>query len=42
MWQIYGVSISTIILRTDDKKFNEIVMKVNLHLKELSKESNIF
>ena len=42
MWQIYGVSVLTIILRTDDKKFNEIVMKVNLHLKELSKESNIF
>ena len=42
MWQVYGVSVSTIILRTDDKKFNETVMEVNLHLKELSKESNIF
>ena len=42
MWQICGVSVSTIVLRTDDKKFNEIVMEVNLHLKELSKESNIF
>ena len=36
------VSVSTIILRTDDKKLNEKGMEVNLHLKELSKEKNIF
>ena len=40
--QIYGVNVSTIILRTDDKKLNEKGMEVNLHLKELSKEENNF
>ena len=30
--------VSTIILRTDDKKLNEKRMEVNLHLKELSKK----
>ena len=39
--EIHDVSISTIILRTDDKKLNEKRMEVNLHLKELSKEKNI-
>ena len=36
------VSISTIILRTDNKKLNENGMEVNLKLKELRKEKNIF
>ena len=40
--EIHDVSVSTIILRTDDKKWNEKGMKVNLYLKELSKEKNIF
>ena len=40
--EIHDVSVSTIILRTDDKKLNEKGMEVNLHLKELSKEKNIF
>ena len=40
--QIYGVNVSKIILRTDDKKLNEKGMEVNLHLKELSKEENNF
>ena len=39
--EIHDVSISTIILRTDDKKLNEKGIKVNLHLKELNKEKNI-
>ena len=39
--EIHDVSVSTIILRTDDKKLNEKGMEVNLHLKELSKEKNI-
>ena len=39
--QIYGVRVSTIILRTDDKKLIEKRMEVNLHLKELSKENLI-
>ena len=39
--KIHDVSVSTIILRTDDKKLNEKEMEVNLHLKELSKERNI-
>ena len=34
--EIHDVSVSTIILRTDDKKLNEKGMEVNLHLKELS------
>ena len=34
--------VSTIILRTDDKKLNEKRMEVNLHLNELSKEKNMF
>ena len=36
------VSISPIILRTDNKKLNENGMEVNLKLKELRKEKNIF
>ena len=40
--EIHDVSVSTIILRTDGKKLNEKGMEVNLHLKELSKEKNIF
>ena len=39
---IHDVSVSIIILRTDDKKLNESWMAVNLHLKDLSKEKNIF
>ena len=39
--EIPDVSVSTIILRTDDKKLNEKGMEVNLRLKELSKEKNI-
>ena len=39
--EIHDVSVSTIILRLDDKKLNEKEMEVNLHLKELSKEKNI-
>ena len=39
--EIHDVSVSTIILRTDNKKLNEKGMEVNLHLKELSKEKNI-
>ena len=39
--EIHDVSISTIILRTDDKKLNKKGIKVNLHLKELNKEKNI-
>ena len=33
--EIHDVSVSTIILRTDDKKLNEKGMEVNLHLKSL-------
>ena len=40
--KMHDVSISTIFLRTDDRKSNETGMEVNLHLKELSKENNIF
>ena len=40
--EIHDVSASTIILRTDDKKLNEKGMKINVYLKELSKEKNIF
>ena len=40
--EIHDVNLSTIILRTDDKKFNEKGVEANLHLKELSKEKNIF
>ena len=39
--EIHDVSVSTFILRLDDKKLNEKEMEVNLHLKELSKEKNI-
>ena len=34
--EIHDVSVSTAILRTDDKKLNKKGMEVNLHLKELS------
>ena len=40
--EIHDVSVSTIILRTDDKKLNEKGIGVNLHLLDLSKEKNIF
>ena len=39
--EIHDVSVSTIILRNDDKKLNEKGLEVNLHLNELSKEKNI-
>ena len=39
--EIHDVIVSTIILRTDDKKLNEKEMEVNLHLKELTQEKNI-
>ena len=39
---MHDVSVSTIILWTDDKKLNEKGMEINFHLKELSKEKNIF
>ena len=39
--EIHDVSISTIILRTDDRKLNIKGMEVNIHFKELSKEKNI-
>ena len=38
--EIHGVSVSTIILRTDDKKLKEKRMELNLHLKA-SKEISI-
>ena len=34
--EIHDVSVSTTILRTDDKKLNKKGVEVNLHLKELS------
>ena len=40
--EIHDVSVSTFILRTDDKKLNEKGMEVNLHLKELSKKNEHF
>ena len=40
--EMHDVSASTITLRTDDKKLNIKGMEVNLHLKELIKENNIF
>ena len=39
---MHDVSVSTIILRTDDKKMKEKEMEVNFHLKELIKEKSIF
>ena len=39
---MHDVGVSIIVLRTHDKKLNEKGMRVNLHLKELSKEKNIF
>ena len=40
---MHDVSVSTVTLRTDDKKLNEKGMDVNLHLKKLRKEEkNIF
>ena len=38
----HDVSVSTIIIRADDKKLNDKGIQVNLHLKELCKEKNIF
>ena len=40
--EMHDVRASTIILRTDDKKLSKKGMEVNLHLKELIKENNIF
>ena len=40
--KIYDISVSAIILRTDNKKLNERGWRVNLHLKKLSKENKIF
>ena len=40
--EIHDVSISTIILRTDDKNLNEKGIQVSVYLKELCKEKNIF
>ena len=40
--EMHEVGVSIIVLRTHDKKLNEKGMRVNLHLKELSKEKNIF
>ena len=39
--KMHGLSVSTIILITNDKKINKKGMEVNLHLKEKSKEKNI-
>ena len=36
------VSISNIILRTDNKKFSQKGQEVNTHLKDMCKEKNIF
>ena len=36
------VSISNIILRTDNKKFNQKVQEVNTHLKDICKDKNIY
>ena len=38
----HDVSVSTIILRTDDKILNEKGIEVNSYLKELCKKKNIF
>ena len=38
----HDVSVLTIIIRADDKKVNDKGIQVNLHLKELCKEKNIF
>ena len=40
--EIHDVSVSTNILRTDDKKLNEKGMEINFHLKEQSKEKKTF
>ena len=40
--EIHDVSVSTTVLTTDDKKLDQKGIEVNLHLKELSKEKNIF
>ena len=40
--ETHDVSVSTIILKIDDKNLNKKGMGDNLHLKELSKEKNIF
>ena len=36
------VSISNIILRTDNKKFGQKGLEVNTHLKDICKEKNIY
>ena len=40
--EMHDVSVSTIILETDDKKLNKKEMEVNLYLKEISHKKNIF
>ena len=40
--EMHDVSVSTIILETDDKKLNKKEMEVNLYLKEISHQKNIF
>ena len=37
-----AVSISNIILRTDNKKFSKKGQEVNTHLKDMCKEKNIY
>ena len=36
------VSISNIILRTDNKKFSQKSLEVNTHLKDICKEKDIY
>ena len=36
------VSISNVILRTDNKKFNQKEQEVNTHLKDMCKDKNIY
>ena len=40
--KMHDVSVSTIILRTDDKRLNEKGIEVNLHLEKLHKGKYIF
>ena len=40
--EMHEVSVSTIILQTDDKQLNDKEMEVNLHLKTLRKGKNNF
>ena len=40
--EYWDVSISNIILRTDNKKFSQTGQEVNTHLKDMCKEKNIY